>query len=81
MLVQIATVTPDIERLIIIVIPQGLAKVATFSSCSSIKILRLICRRLSGANRAISNEVLFRAIRFLVGRSTEKSVTECKTEN
>ena len=69
LLVQVATVTPNIECLIIIVIPQGLAKVAILRYGSSGHFLLLFRRGLPGADRAVRNEVLFCAIRFLICRS------------
>ena len=68
MLVQIATVTPDIEGLIIIAIPQGLAKVATLSSSSS-HFLLLLLRRSPGADCAVRYKELFCTIWFPIGRS------------
>ena len=67
MLVQIATVTPYIEGLIIIAIPQSLAKVATLSSSSH--FLLLLLRRSPGADCAIRYEELFCTIWFPIGRS------------
>ena len=68
LLVQIAAVTPDIERLIIIVIPQGLAKVATARS----SILLLFHWRLTGAYCAICYEELFCSIRLLISWSMHR---------
>ena len=69
LLVQVATVAPNIECLIIVVIPQGLAKVAIRRSGDSGHFRLLLRRGLPGADRAIRDEVLFCAIRFLICRS------------